>query len=272
VKRCIMLLLVICALSVVAFSQAAVPASAPVTAQLSSAPAAEIYGGFQWESFDLGNFVGLPGVSIPRQNFLGFRTSTNVKVYRWLGAEGEFSRDSKSYKDFAVSGDKLTASTITAMGGPRLTYHAGRVAPFAHVLLGVYRFNATYTDPTIGTGSSSVNAFAFAFGGGASFRVSRHFGIATTADYTRPSKYGTALNNISLTVGPVFYFGGSKGEVASYTPAPPPIAPAAPVAPPAPVAAPARVTAPAPVSERRCIQSMIDTQGNETCMRYANQQ
>jgi len=258
VNRHIMLLLVVCALSVVAFSQAVVPASSPAGAHLPSLPAAEVYGGFQWESFDFSNFLGLPATSAPRQNFLGFHTSSNFTFYRGLSAEADFGRDSKSYKNFAVAGDKLGLSSLTVMGGPRISYNIGHLTQYAHVLLGLYRINATYTDPAAGRASAPANAFAFAIGGGTTFRLSHRFGVATAADYIRPSKSGVPLNNIRVSFGPVFYFGGSKPEVARYTP---------PVAPPRP--APVRVKAPPP--ERRCIQILIDSKGNETCMRYSDQ-
>ena len=258
-KRHIGFFFLICALSAVAFAQAVVPASTPVGAHLPSLSNLEVYGGFQWESFDFSNFVGLPSTAAPRQGFLGFHTSTNFRFYRWLSAEGDFSRDSTSYKNFAVTGDKLGLSGLTVMGGPRATYNIGHLSQYAHVLLGLYRLNLTYTDPTAGTSSAATNAFAFAIGGGTTFRLSNHFGVATAADYIRPSKSGVPLNNIRVSFGPVFYFGGPKPEVA-YAPAPAP-APARP--------APVRVKAP-PV-ERRCIQILIDSKGNETCMRYADQ-
>ncbi|PYY07460.1 MAG: hypothetical protein DMG69_19375 [Acidobacteria bacterium] len=258
VKRHTVFFLFICALSAVAFSQAVVPASTPVSAHLPSLHTAEVYGGFQWESFDFSNFLGLPGTVAPRQSFFGFHTSSNFTFYRWLGAEGDFSRDSKSYKNFAVAGDKLGLSSLTIMGGPRISYNIGHLSQYAHVLLGLYRLNTTYTDPTAGTGSSAANAFGFAIGGGTTFRLSRRFGVATAADFIRPSKSGVPLNNIRVSFGPVFYFGGSKPEVARYTPAPAPVRPA-----------PVRVKA--PPAERRCIQILIDSKGNETCMRYADQ-
>jgi opacity protein-like surface antigen len=258
VKRHILLFLFLGALSAVAFSQAVVPASSPVSAHMPSLPAAEVYGGFQWESFDFSNFLGLPSTAAPRQNFFGFHTSSNFTFYRWLGAEGDFSRDSKTYKNFAVAGDKLGLSGLTVMGGPRISYNIGHLSQYAHVLLGLYRLNTTYTDPTGGTGSSAANAFSFAIGGGTTFRLSQRFGVATAADFIRPSKSGVPLNNIRVSFGPVFYFGGSRPEVARYTPAP--------VSPP-----PRPVRMKAPPVERRCIQILIDAKGNETCMRYADQ-
>ena len=257
VKRHIGFFLLISALSAVAFSQAVVPASTPVGAHLPPLPALEVYGGFQWESFDFSNFLGVPSTAAPRQSFLGFHTSSNFTFYRWLSAEGDFSRDSKGYKNFAVTGDNLGLSSLTVMGGPRASYNIGNLSQYAHVLLGLYRLNTTYTAPGTSPGNSATNAFAFAIGGGTTFRLSQHFGVATAADYIRPSKSGVPLNNIRVSFGPVFYFGGSKPEVA-YAPAPAPARPA-----------PVRVKA-APV-ERRCIQILIDSKGNETCMRYAGQ-
>jgi opacity protein-like surface antigen len=262
VKRHISFLLFVCAWPVIAVSQAVVPASTPV-AHLPSLPAGEVYTGFQWEHFDLPNFLGLPPTfAVPHHGFLGFRSSGSFALHGWLGAEGEISRDSQSYKNFFTSGDKLALSSLTIMGGPRVTYHLGPLTQFAHLMLGLYRSNSAYTDPvSASTTSASANAFAFALGGGTSFRVSRHFGIATTADYIRPSKSGVALNNIRVSVGPVFYFGGTKGEVPRYAPYTP-----------APSNAPVRRVPPAPPRERQCIEYMIDSKGNETCLRYGGPQ
>jgi hypothetical protein len=67
-----------------------------------------------------------------------------------------------------------------------------------------------------------------------------------------------ALNNIRITVGPVFYFGGSKPEVAHYTPPP--------------VPAPKRTIQQIPVRAPACIEYMIDAQGNEWCMLHSGPQ
>lgn len=109
------------------------------------------------------------------------------------------------------------------------------------------------------------NAFAIAFGGGTSFRISRHFGVVTTVDYIRPSKSGVTLNNIRVSGGPVFIFGGGERRVASYTPV---------VPNPARVEAPLTTAASAPVvkAPALCVALTIDAQGNETCTRYAEGQ
>ena len=260
-KHYIILLLFVCALSVAAFSQAVVPTNSPLGVHLPSLPAGEVYSGFQWQSFDLRNYLGVPqNFVVPRQGFLGFRTSSSIAVHGWVGAEAEISRDSQSYKNLYVSGDKLGISSMTIMGGPRVSYHLGPLAQFGHLLLGLYRTNAAYTTPTTGNAGASANAFAFAIGGGTSFHVSRRFGIATTADYIRPTKSGVALNNIRVSVGPVFYFGGSKREVARYTPYTP-----------ARVSTPTRVP-PVPVAERQCIEYLIDAKGNEKCLKYGGKE
>jgi opacity protein-like surface antigen len=193
-SRKLILLLCLCALPVLAFSQAAVSANTPIGAHLPSGLNGEVYGGLQWESFDLHNFLGLPGTSsVPRQSLVGFHASTSVALSRWLATEGEISRSSNTYKALFVAGDHLATSSLTFMAGPRVTYHLGPLAQFAHVLIGVDRLNATYTPPAGSSGKASSNPFTFAIGGGTSFHVSQRFGLATTVDYIRPSTSGMSL-------------------------------------------------------------------------------
>lgn len=256
--RYIIFVIFVCALSALTFSQAAIPASTPGTLHFPSLPKGEVYGGIQWETFDTHNFLGLPAnVSVPRENFVGFHTSTSFPLHRWLAVEGEISRNSQDYKSFFVTGDKLAISSMTILGGPRISYQLGPLNQFAHILLGVDRLNSTYTVPSFATNNSSMTPFTFAIGGGTSFHVSRYIGLATVADYIRPSTSGTALNDIRISVGPVFYFGGSKRIAAPYSP-------------PAPVR-PTRIVkdpTPPPV----CIEYMIDSKGNEWCLLHAGQQ
>ena len=257
-SRYFIFFILVCALSVLAYSQAAIPASSSAGLHFPSMPKGEVYGGFQWETFDVHNFLGLPAnTSVPRENFLGFHTSTSFVVHRWLSVEGEISRNSQAYKSFFVTGDKLAISSMTLLGGPRISYRLGPLTQFAHVLLGVDRLKSTYTIPNFAAIGAGTTPFTFAIGGGTSFHVSRNFGLATMADYIRPSTSGTALNDIRISVGPVFYFGGSKQVEAPYTP-------------PAPVP-PTRVVKEPPPSPV-CIEYMIDSKGNEWCLLHAGQQ
>ena len=255
--RYIILLSLVCALSVPAFSQAAVSASTPLGARFPEGLKGEVYGGFQWETFDTHNFLGLPGtISVPRQSLLGFHTSSSFALNRWLGVEGEISRNSQSYNSFFVTGDKLAVSSMTLLAGPRISYHLGPLAQFAHVLLGVDRLHSTYSIPSFPNASASFSPFTFAIGGGTSFRVSRYLGLATMADYIRPSTSPMPLNDIRVSFGPVFYFGRARRETA-YTPSAP--------------AAPARIQK-IPPPQPACVEYMIDAKGNEWCLLRAEQQ
>jgi opacity protein-like surface antigen len=258
VSRYLIFLIVTCTLSVFAFSQAATPASSPQIAHFPSAPTGEVYGGFQWENFDVHNFLGLPaGVTVPQKVFPGFHMSTSFALHRWAEVEGDISRDSQDYSSFFVTNDKLLIANTTILAGPRVRYRLGPLTQFAHVLLGVDHLTSKYTVPSIAPTSSSTDPFTFAIGGGTSFHISRSFGVETAADYIRVSS-GTALNDIRVSVGPVFYFGGAK-------PVPAPYEPAAPVAP-----APTRVIK-TPPPPPQCIEYLIDARGNEWCLLHAGQ-
>jgi opacity protein-like surface antigen len=255
-----MLLIVICSLSAFAFSQAVASASSPLSVHLPSVPNGEVYGGFQWENFDTHNFLGLPaGATTPRTNFPGFHTSASFALHRWLEVEGDLGHSSEYYKSFFVTNDNLFISTLTILAGPRVRYQLGPLTQFAHVLVGVDHLSSRYTTPTpVSTTSNSTNPFTLAIGGGTSFKVSRFFGIETTADYIRASTSGAPLNDIRISVGPVLYFGGAKAVPAAYTP------------PPAP-AAPPRVATTVPPRPPVCIEYLVDHDGNEWCLVHAGQ-
>lgn len=256
--RYIIFLSLLCALSVPAFSQAAVSGSTPLGAHFPEGLKGEVYGGFQWETFDTHNFLGLPGtISVPRQSLLGFHTSSSFALNRWLGVEGEISRNSQSYNSFFVTGDKLAVSSMTLLAGPRISYHLGPLAQFAHVLLGVDRLNSTYSIPSFPNASASSSPFTFAIGGGTTFRVSRYLGLATMADYIRPSTSPMPLNDIRVSFGPVFYFGRPRRKAAAYAPDKP--------APPSHIQ---KIPPPPPA----CIEYMIDAKGNEWCLLRAGQE
>lgn len=260
-SRYFIFVVVICGLSALAFSQAAIPGSSPLGFHFPKAPKGEVYGGFQKENFDTHNFLGLPaGVTGPRTNFQGFHTSASFVLNRWLEVEGDLGRNGEYYKNFFVTGDKLSIFSLTMLGGPRIRYQMGPLTQFAHVLVGVDHLTSSYTTPTPASTGSSTNPFTVAIGGGTSFHVSRNFGVETMADYIRASNSGAPLNDIRVSIGPVFYFGGAKPVSTRYEPA------AAPVPP-----APARIVNPTPPPPPQCVEYLVDAHGNEWCLVHAGQ-
>ena len=141
------------------------------------------------------------GVSSPSENLNGLTISNTVKLYRWLGAEGDFSTGYKS-----VGG--TTVLNYYMLGGPRVSFAFGRFAPYGHFLLGADHLHTN--DPYFG----SDTAFALGGGGGASVYLTKHFGISGGIDYLHASKNGIGLNDLRVIAGPVFTFGGSRRTVA----------------------------------------------------------
>ena len=136
------------------------------------------------------------GLSSPSYSLNGVTLSNNVRVYRWLGAEGAFSAGYKS----------LYGTTILnyyALGGPRVSYSFGRLTPYGHFLIGIDRFQ----DHTDDIGET---ALAVGGGGGASVWLTRHFGVSGGIDYLHASKYGIGLNTSRVIAGPTFRWGGGS--------------------------------------------------------------
>jgi hypothetical protein len=97
-------------------------------------PKAEVFGGYQFTHLE------------PSTNANGWNGAVNYYFNNWLGVTGDFSG---AYK----SGGSLT----TFAGGPVISSHKGKVAPFAHALFGGGHFSAS------GFGNT---AFTMMFGGG----------------------------------------------------------------------------------------------------------
>jgi opacity protein-like surface antigen len=150
-------------------------------------PRVEIAGAYSYIHASASGF----NVSAP----LGFDANTAFNVNSWFGVEGNLAYNRKSQSGAAVS---LTSYTV----GPRFTYRSGRLAVFAHALVGGERLSAG------GFGfSAATNAVAYGGGGGVSFTVSKHFAIrAAEVDYLTGSKYGTRLNTIRVGTGVVARF------------------------------------------------------------------
>ena len=166
-------------------------------------------------------------VTSPRRTFNGMQVSDTVRVYRWLGAEGNFGVGYKQadytqlvgatnqncdiYGNCVSSGS--TNIILFGLGGPRVQYSFGRVEPYGHFLLGTEHVHLDAASPATANGAAySTNAFALGGGGGVVLHVSRHFGIAGGLDYLHASKNISGLsfgtNTLRVTVGPTFTWGG----------------------------------------------------------------
>jgi opacity protein-like surface antigen len=114
---------------------------------------------------------------------------------------------------------------FTYMAGPRLSFwRRQRISPFAQVLFGgVHASDVTISNcaGAACTPLPSQNAFAMTAGGGLDIRLTHHFAIRIVqAEYmmTRfdsvPSGGGSEQNDLRLSAGLVFRFGGRQAYVA----------------------------------------------------------
>lgn len=135
-----------------------------------------------------------------RQNVGGFDSSVAYNVNRWLAAEGDLAAYYKTINIVGVGtygfNDYLVA------GGPRLTVRKF----FIHALVGMdHQANNLYFE---GPGPSSGNTvLAAELGGGVQWKVSRHFGVRTSADYLLTQFDGWIQSSVRVTAGVVFDLG-----------------------------------------------------------------
>jgi hypothetical protein len=194
----------------VAFLMMLVPLA--VLAQ-SNYPKAEVFGGYSHFRANPSEFDHLYNW----KDLNGWNASFAGNINKWFGIEGDFDGyyGSPSILDFNIP--LLHVSYYTFMGGPKLTYRSGAVAPFTHFLIGAARgsigggigsFNLTLTDQT---------ALAAAVGGGIDINMSKHFAIRPVqADYLMTrfnpitefpfSGLSERQNNLRLSAGIVFRF------------------------------------------------------------------
>lgn len=150
--------------------------SLPLMAQ---EPKVEVFGGYQY--LHLGGDFG-------SVNANGWDASLTGYLNNYFGVTGDFSG---SYSN--------GSHVYSYSGGPVLAYREGKVNPFVHVLVG---------GATFGGGSTSVNAFSMAFGGGVDYKASRNISIRL-ADFDWVYYHHNGVgesSNVRLTTGIVLRF------------------------------------------------------------------
>jgi len=203
-------------------------------------------------------FLGYSGVRAVPTDSLGNRivwlsggtASFAYNVNRYLGLVADFG----GYRDtrLRLTGTGAnpprsvpsTGSAYTFLFGPRLSlrkYH--RVTPFAQALFGVIHASKVTLSNCTGvlcTPLPTENAFAMTLGGGLDIKVHHHIAIRIIqAEYmmTRFADLSTGVrqrqNDVRLSAGIVFSFGGHRPEPPPPPPAPTPEPPPPPPPPPA---------------------------------------
>jgi hypothetical protein len=94
----------------------------------------------------------------------------------------------------------------TFMGGLRYAFHGEKLTPFLHALAGGFRDRASISVLGV-TISESNTYFAWAAGGGLSYRVSGHWDVRVQADYLNVRIEGTNDGNPRFAAGVAYRFG-----------------------------------------------------------------
>jgi opacity protein-like surface antigen len=165
-------------------------------------PKGEITGDYSYFRFN----PGLPSLW-NSQNLNGGGAQATLYLNKWFGVAadlqgyGSYTQCAKPGNSFGVTGC-AQANLFTYMFGPQIKYRAGKMEPFAEVLLGGAHSNLYANACTklglCGSKSPSNNAFALAIGGGLDIAVSPKFAIRLVdADYelTRFGNNFTGGNN-----------------------------------------------------------------------------
>ncbi len=202
----------------------------PVISVAQEPPKAEIFAGYSRfltpNGFFENKFSGTLTSIVDRANLNGWNASIVGNANRWLGVEGDFGgyygRVTSQSTTFHFTGGGVTSSTTSDTAkvrfhsflfGPRISYRMYKkdrsneiVVLFAHALAGGIR--ETIVGAQIPPGSSETS-FGMALGGGLDVKASRHVAIRVfQADYVR-SRFGFRVeNNLRLSFGAVFQFGG----------------------------------------------------------------
>ena len=191
----------------------------------------DVYGGYSLGIAGFGNptFNGTSSfppiykgfkIGLPKYN--GFDSSVAVNLARWFSVEGDFTyqRDTLFPSGSSVNVLSLTTGTLSGnittnnvlfSGGPRFAYRQGRVAPFAHILIGVDRLGLNFPGSTLLNGTAPAfavtnSAIVGIFGGGVDIDVHRHVAIRSQVDYipanhtfALPSGVGTGSLGFSMS-------------------------------------------------------------------------
>ena len=140
------------------------------------------------------------GALANRQNVAGFDSSVAYNVNRWVAAEGDVTGLYKSINIINVGTYGFHDYLLAA--GPRVTIRKF----FIHGLIGMdHLANNIYFD---GMGPSpSNNSLAMELGGGVQWKVARHLGVRTSADYVMSKFEGYVQSSVRVTAGVVYDIG-----------------------------------------------------------------
>lgn len=163
----------------------------PIALMAQDFPKAELFGGFSYQRTNDGI------------NLSGWNASLAGNVNHWFGVVADFD----GYYKSAIPAKGNVGSTQyrehAFLFGPQFSYRKDpRVTPFFHTL-----FGGDHTSGRV----SPMTAFTMALGGGLDLNASQHFAIRLIqADYYMTRFGGQTQNNLRLSLGAVYRFGGAR--------------------------------------------------------------
>jgi opacity protein-like surface antigen len=165
----------------------------PLIGQAQEIPRTETFGGY--------SYIRLDADLNNDQDLNGFNASFTYNLNQILGITGEISGN---YGDTRVAGANADLNTYFFLFGPKFAFRGNsRVTPFAHVLLGVVRF-----DVDTGLRDTTTTQFAVAVGGGVDFNITEKVALRVAqADYILTRLANSNQNNIRVSTGFVLKLG-----------------------------------------------------------------
>jgi opacity protein-like surface antigen len=130
-------------------------------------PSFQVFGGY---SYAPTNFSYLGG----GQN--GWNAALDVNSRKWVGFTADFAQ---YFSTFSFgSGPNFNEKTFTFLLGPRVSIPLSKVTPFGHFLIG-----SAHIGDNISGDFSSGTSFAWDFGGGVDFTLTRHLALRGEGNY-----------------------------------------------------------------------------------------
>ncbi len=133
-----------------------------VAAAQTEYPPVEVFGGYSYLRANPEGF-----------NLNGWNASVTGNITDWFGIEGDISGHYGHFKDAFGSIPNIKIDHHTFMVGPKLSYRAGSITPFAHFLIGTARASSR----EVGFGSTSDWALATVIGAGVDIDISKSVAV-----------------------------------------------------------------------------------------------
>ena len=180
-------------------------------AAVAQTPDVQLFGGYAYTHVDSG---GVPGLfNAGAKNWNGWETSFAANFNRFVGVTFDFSGDygrgfRGAFDSFSRHVGNQTPFLYTYMAGPQFLIPAGRVLVFAHGLAGATQVKRGFVGADF-PGARSDTAFGAAVGAGVDVSLTRYVALRVAqADYLISKNFGGSQNNLRVSGGIVFEFGG----------------------------------------------------------------